>query len=97
MLLSAVGRPRATYDGQDLYQDLFHKAGALMDSFIRNYPFLDGNRRTGITAAGVFLRINGYHLNTSEGELFTFTIAVAESRHTLDEIVAWLRAHVSPI
>ena len=54
MLLSAAGRPQATYGSQDLYPDFFHKAGALMDSLIRNHPFLDGNKRTGIAAAVLF-------------------------------------------
>ena len=62
MLLSALGRPQASFDDQDLYPDLFSKAAALMDSLIRNHPFVDGNKRTGATAAGVFLRRNGYRL-----------------------------------
>lgn len=34
-LLEAAGaRPQATFDGNDLYLDLFHKAAALMDSLI---------------------------------------------------------------
>jgi death on curing protein len=32
MLLSAVGRPQASFDDQDLYPDLYQKAAALMDT-----------------------------------------------------------------
>jgi len=37
MLLSAVGRPQASYDNQDLYRDLFSQAAALMESLVRNH------------------------------------------------------------
>ena len=58
MLLSALGRPQASYDKDDLYPDIYKKAAALMDSLIRNHPFLDGKERTGIAAAVIFLRMN---------------------------------------
>ena len=54
MLLSALGRAQASFDEQDLYPDLFSKTAALMDSLIRNHPFVDDNKRTGVTAAGLF-------------------------------------------
>jgi len=60
MLLSALGRPQATFDEKDLYPDLFSKAAALMDSLVCNHPFVDGNKRTAITAAALFLGANGY-------------------------------------
>jgi death-on-curing protein len=97
MLLSAIGRPQSTYGSQDLYPDLFHKAAVLMDSLIRNHPFLDGNKRTGIAAAGIFFQINGYQFHVSNKELVTFTLEVAESRYTLEEIASWLQNSVSPI
>ena len=59
MLLSALGRPQATFDEKDLYPDLFSKAAALMDSLVRNHPFVDGNKCTALAAAALFLRING--------------------------------------
>lgn len=92
-LLSAAGRPQASFDDQDLYPDLFTKAAALMDSLIRNHPFVDGNKRTGIAAAALFLRINGYWLSATNAELVKFTLGAAQSQHTLDEIAAWLQAH----
>lgn len=97
LLFSAVGRPQASFDDQDLYPDLFAKAGALMDSLIRNHPFLDGNKRTGVTAAALFLRINGYWLDTTNAELEKFTLEVTNSQQTMEEIVVWLQAHARAI
>jgi death-on-curing protein len=92
-LISAVASP-ASFDDQDLYPDLFTKAAALMDSLIRNHPFLDGNKRTGIAAAALFLRINGYRLNAASTELQIFTLDVAQSRQALAEIATWLKKPV---
>lgn len=47
------------FDGKELYPDVFLKAAALLDSLINNHPFVDGNKRTGITAAALFLQANG--------------------------------------
>jgi death-on-curing protein len=96
LLESAVARPQATFDDQELYPDLFQKAAALMQSLIMNHPFLDGNKRTGITAAGLFLRQNGWQLRTSNEALETFTLRVATGGTTLEEISAWLRQNSVP-
>jgi death-on-curing protein len=97
LLMSAVGRPLATFDRQDLYPDIFAKAAALMDSLVRNHPFIDGNKRTGITAAALFLHLNGIRLEPSVSGLETFTREVARSEHTLDEISTWLKMNSSTI
>lgn len=97
MLLSAPGRPQATFEDRDLYPDLFEKTAALMDSLVRNHPFVDGNKRTAISAAGMFLWINGYWLNVEIKETIRFTLACAQSQMPFDEIVNWFRKYSSPI
>lgn len=94
LLLSAVSRPRASFDDRDLYPDLFTKAAALMDSLTNNHPFVDGNKRTGIAAAALFLQANGYHLQVSNTELEKFTLEVARSQRKIEEIAAWFRMNV---
>lgn len=89
MLLSALGRPQATFEEKELYPDLFQKTAALFDSLIRNHPFLDGNKRTAIASAALFLRINGYQLVVGNHEMVRFTLACAQSQHSLDEIIDW--------
>jgi death-on-curing protein len=87
---SAVARPQATFDGAELYPDLFMKAAALLDSLINNHPFTDGNKRTGIAAAALLLRLNGYCLTASNPELERFTLQVAIHHLPLSQIAAWL-------
>ena len=93
MLLSALGRPQATFEEKELYPDIFAKAAALMDSLVRNHPFVDGNKRTAITAAGIFLRLNGYRLMVENDEMVRFTLACAQSHLSLDEISDWFKAY----
>lgn len=93
MLLSALGRPQATFDENELYPDLFSKAAALMDSLVRNHPFVDGNKRTAITATALFLRINGYRLVVENDEMVRFTLACAQSQRSLDEMIGWFQRY----
>lgn len=89
LLQSAVLRPKATFGGEDLYPDIFHKAAALMESLAKNHPFFDGNKRTAISSAAIFLRRNGYLLETSQRELERFAISVAVGKISFEEVVAW--------
>jgi death-on-curing protein len=91
LLESAVARPRATFDGKELYPDLFTKTAVLMDSLINNHPFLDGNKRTGITAAGLFLLINRWALTASPENLETITLRVASEGVEVTILTGWLR------
>lgn len=63
LLESAVARPRSGY-----YEDIFEQAAALFESLSQNHPFVDGNKRTAITATGVFLCLTAtnYCLTTSK-------------------------------
>ena len=93
MLLSALGRPQASYDARDLYPDIYSKSAALMDSLIHNHPFLDDNKRTGIAAAVMFLRMNGYQLNAKNPELEKLALEVAQSKHHIEDMAGWFQMH----
>jgi hypothetical protein len=54
------------------------KAAALLESLIGNHPYVDGNKRNGITAAGLFLRINDFRLTASDSQLEDFTLKCAQ-------------------
>jgi death-on-curing protein len=95
-LQAAAARPHATFGGDDLYPDLFAKAAALMESVIRNHPFVDGNKRTAIAAAGIFLRRNGYLIETSQDELYQFTMAMATGSYAVKDAEEWLRINARP-
>ena len=93
LLESAVARPQATFDRQELYPDMFEKAAALMESLINNHPFVDGNKRTGIACAVLFLQQNGVSFSAENADLEKFTLRVASSRAGRSEITKWLKKH----
>jgi len=93
MLESAISRPKASFDDQDLYQDIFLKAAALMDSLINNHPFLDGNKRTGITSAGLFLKMNGWKLEVSMKNLERITLDTAMGKICVEDLAKWFQEH----
>ena len=72
--------------GEDAYPDLFTKAAALLHSIVRSHPLLDGNKRFGITATAVFLRLNGVGLRLPVDEAEMFVVSVASG--VLDEVEA---------
>jgi death-on-curing protein len=93
LLESAVARPQATFEDKELYDDLFVKAAALMDSLINNHPFVDGNKRTGIAAAALFLRQNGWQLNAPATDLEIQTLRAAAEGIPIKELGDWLRSN----
>jgi death-on-curing protein len=60
LLASAVFAPQSSFGGKSPYVDLIEVAAAYLFYLGRNHPFLDGNKRTAMAAAVVFLRLNGF-------------------------------------
>jgi death-on-curing protein len=59
LLASAIMAPQASFGGRSPFTDLVDVAAAYLYYLCRNHPFLDGNKRTAMMAAIVFLRLNG--------------------------------------
>jgi len=93
LLESAVLRPQASFGKKDLYVGIFDKAAALLQSLLKNHPFVDGNKRTALTSAGIFLKKNSYGLINSHKKEIEFAIKVDNENLTLDQISNWLKNH----
>ncbi len=93
LLESAVMRPQATFGGNDLYNSIFEKAAVLMHSVILNHPFIDGNKRTGIASAIVFLERNKHTLKAKDKELINIALQVAIKKIDIEEIADRLKKH----
>jgi death-on-curing protein len=61
-----------------------------------NHAFIDGNKRIAIVAAAVFLMDNGYAINTDDGTLYRFVLAVAAGEIDEDGATRFLRDHTVP-
>jgi death on curing protein len=94
---SVVARPQASFDGNDSYETIFDKAAALLQSLLRNHPFVDGNKRTALTCAGIFLKINGWKIINNHGEEVEFAVKIDNSNLSQEEISKWLEEHSEKI
>jgi len=59
LLESAVAAPQASFGGKPLIDNPIEIAAAYLFYLCRNHPFADGNKRTALATALVFLRANG--------------------------------------
>lgn len=92
-LEAAVARPLSGY-----YADVIEQAAALCESLLQNHPFIDGNKRSAITATGVFLRMNDYELIFVDREMYNWLMNLYETnRVTKAAIEVWLRTHAISI
>ena len=90
LLESALGRPQnlASYtDGATLH-DL---AAAYAFGIAKNHPFVDGNKRTALMAAYVFLHMNGLRLVAEEVDAIVVMTELAAGNVTEAQLAAWLK------
>jgi death on curing protein len=91
LLESAVEQARATAFGELLHADMFEMAAAYLFHIVKNHAFLDGNKRTALVTALVFLDINGVSLERDDERLYELTMAAAEGRADKAQIAGQLR------
>jgi death-on-curing protein len=88
LLESALARPhnRAAYDTDATVFDLTAEYCA---GIIGNHPFVDGNKRTGLLSAVVFLSLNDHRLAADEADIVTTIEAVASGDVLIDDLSIW--------
>lgn len=91
LLESAVIAPQATYGGQPLISDPVEAGGAYLFYICRNHAFVDGNKRTALTACVLFLRINGIETAPDGPEWESLVLDVAASRLDREETTKRLK------
>ncbi|MGB4610476.1 MAG: Fic family protein [Saccharofermentanales bacterium] len=57
LLESAIESPYQTFDGMMLYEDPIERIARLGFNIIKNHPFIDGNKRTGMATMLALLRL----------------------------------------
>ena len=92
LLESAVNKPKASFEGQELYKDDITKAVVLCEAIIRNHPFIDGNKRTGVIAMLTFLEINRYDTSgIPDNVLYDIAVGFAEGSLGREEVGSLLK------
>ena len=83
--------PQQGFGGKELYSDIFGKAAVYTRGIIKGHPFIDGNKRTAMVVASVFLEENGFNISKKEGGIARFGIEIAENKFKIPEIAAWFK------
>lgn len=96
-LKAAIERPWGSSFGREHFPGPYRKAAALCESLIRRYPFVDGNKRTGVTMGSYMLSTSGYEVEATQQELEDFGMDVALGTLDLEQIARWFEEHTEPL
>jgi len=90
----AAGRPQMSAGLKDAYPTIYLKAAAMFHSIINNHPFLDGNKRTSLFTAVLFLNYNGFEMQFTKSEAIKFTLQAHNEDWKVEEITQWIKSHI---
>ena len=92
LLSSALAMPQTSFAGKLLHADLFDQAAAYAFHISQNHPFVDGNKRTALAAALVFLDLNGIQLSDPDDKLYRLMLQVANGKRSKLQIATVFRS-----
>lgn len=92
LLHSSIEQIHQTFSGEDLYPSLEEKTARLGYSIIRNHPFLDGNKRTGLALMLHTLLINNIILDDDYiDKSLSFIQSLASGEKSYKEVLEWIK------
>ena len=90
LLKSALARPENIH-AYEPEADIFRLAAGYCAGIVKNHSFVDGNKRTGMLSAVVFLQLNDVAVEFSEASIVAMVLGLAASEIGEDEFAQWLR------
>lgn len=95
LIESALARPQqaAVYENADIVR----QAATLCYGLIKNHPWEGGNKRTATFLTNLFLKRNGWELETAVAEIVEMILAVESDKWQIDKIENWFRLRVIKI
>ncbi|MFS8159371.1 MAG: type II toxin-antitoxin system death-on-curing family toxin [Candidatus Roizmanbacteria bacterium] len=94
LLHSALGRSQASFGGEFLYNSIVEMGAAMLQSLVKNHPFIDGNKRTAFFSTLRFLEKNGYELKFQDDEIVKFMVEVDTKNLSIKEMSAFFTYHL---
>lgn len=90
-LESCVAQPKTAVFGVERFPTIFDKAAAYCFFIVRLHPFFDGNKRTGLAAAVMYLLKRGIEPTFGKDEMYNAIHAVARGEAEIDDLAAIFR------
>lgn len=97
LLDAAMSMPRQSFGGQFAHDIPFGMAAAYAFHICKNHPFIDGNKRTALSAMVVFLRLNGWELGIEDLNASVTILRLAEGLITKDDLTQWVADVARPL
>jgi death-on-curing protein len=95
LLESAMVRPRNQFSYGEA--SIARLAASYAFGISRNHPFLDGNKRTSLVVAELFLALNGVDLTATDAECVTTFLRLAAGELSEDQLADWMAASSSAL
>ena len=78
-------------------QALAKKAAFLLYNMIVLHPFINGNKRTANELVKLFLRLNGYEIDSNPGETYQFLLDVASGKVSAGDVDSWVATNLTEL
>ena len=89
----AKARDRCAYEGD---AGIFRLAAAYCTGIVRNHPFVDGNKRTGLLSLQAFLALNGYRFRPAQEDEVQIILGLAAGAVEETDLARWIAANAEP-
>lgn len=89
LLHAAIERSKASFGGKYLYRSVFEMGAAMLQSLVKNHPFVDGNKRTAFFATLRFFKRNNLTFQLENNEIVDFMVSVDTQNLTVESIATW--------
>ena len=94
LLESAIAMPRQSFGNQYVHEDLAAMAAAYLFHITKNHSFEDGNKRTGVHTALVFLELNGFPIDITDDEVEMLGIGISTDQLSKQQAVEFFQKHL---
>ncbi len=78
-------------------QAVAKKAAFLLYNIIVLHPFVNGNKRTAYELVKLFLRLNGYEIDSNPGEAYQFLLDVASGKLSAGDVDSWVAMNLTEL
>lgn len=94
LLESAVYSTQSGFGEDEIYPTVTEKAARLMYSLVNNHAFVDGNKRIGVYAMLITLRLNDITICFEQHELVELGLSAASGKADYEAILKWIKNHI---
>jgi death-on-curing protein len=94
LLESAMARPQNQFACGE--HSIARLAASYAFGISRSHSFLDGNKRTSLVVAELFLDLNGFELAATDAHCVTTFLQLADGELSEEQLAGWIAGHSTP-